>query len=331
MSLVNLGGPGWISDVFSLDIIVNQERTISCHSLLFQEKCPLVSSLETFTGYLKIVPPEGCTVRHNGIGLQFEWSLSFFETLSTTEHTVVELNLAEPGYIGEETLIPFEIDMAELASKYVETYDGEMFCVRHSLLAKVARPWWTFDVISSLSLAVHKINAAPLVEDHIVDDDTVPGSPAVCEHRLRVKDVNQGLYMKYERSCLNIGETFKGVAYLGSSEGVDDAMRINRLQVAIYKIESGEGDSNEAVLHVQDIDLTKRDFIDGVDSTTLCYKVEIPITKGEANVEYTPTLVDPSLSVRYYVRLVATDTSSDESHWQTHELVLYRATLAEVI
>jgi len=63
MSLVNLGGPGWISDVFSLDIIVNQERTISCHSLLFQEKCPVSSFTMFQDGCYSFVRLAGIVIR----------------------------------------------------------------------------------------------------------------------------------------------------------------------------------------------------------------------------------------------------------------------------
>jgi len=39
MSLFNLGGPGWFSDVFTVELELSSERVIETHSMLFHEKC----------------------------------------------------------------------------------------------------------------------------------------------------------------------------------------------------------------------------------------------------------------------------------------------------
>lgn len=56
------------------------------------------------------------------------------------------------------------------------------------------------------------------------------------------------------------------------------------------------------------------------------FEVDIELKASEATVELTPTIVNDKFAVRYYVRLVAIDTSN-QAYWNTHEVMLYRATL----
>ncbi len=282
--------------MFTLEISLEGDRQIDVHTLLFQDKCPLVSSQELLRGKARVVAPAGRSVWHDGISIQLDWSLSFFESLSTKESTAYKAEICKAGYLSGETLVPFEIDLRSACDSLLEAYDGEMFCVRHSLLVEVKRPWWTFDVLRSLVLAVHKVEPAPRAEEHVLNDDlalrkmyapapaqppAAPGAgpePAALAdpaselagrdgdrvHMLRVVDAARGLWMTYERSCLNIGDTFRGTVHLGGGlpdflrgkvEPHETGGRVVTVELVLYKIESGENDSSEIIVRVVPVDL----------------------------------------------------------------------------
>ncbi len=307
MDVLNLGGPGWIKDVFSIEISVDSDRVMKCHSLLFQDTCPLVSSNEVLKGTVKVTAPPNCEVWQNKITMAIESTVSFFETLATISTDVGEFTLKEAGYIKDTTELPFEIDLSQNLDEILETYDGEMFSVRHSIKVLVSRPWWTFDVTSALLVGIHKINPAPPVDEHFIDDDILllealpaapppappqnteegadpaaiqpeqdgppaPGAPAeqpvATTHRLRVVDTSEPLEAIYERSCMNIGDSFRAKVYIGhdtpehvktisgqANEASPNKGPLKSLQLVLYKIEAGDGESNEVVVRVKDINL----------------------------------------------------------------------------
>jgi hypothetical protein len=285
-----------------MEISLEGDRHIDVHTLLFQDKCPLVSSQELLRGKVRVVAPAGRSVWHDGISIQLDWSLSFFESLSTKESTAYKAEICKAGYLSGETLVPFEIDLRSVSDSLLEAYDGEMFCVRHSLLVDIKRPWWTFNVLRSLVLAVHKVEPAPLAEEHVLNDDlalrkmyapapapaqppAAPGAgaePTALDaaladpaselagadgarvHMLRVVDAARGLWMTYERSCLNIGDTFRGTVHLGGGlpgflrgkiEPHEAGGRVVTVELVLYKIETGENDSSEIIVRVVPVDL----------------------------------------------------------------------------
>jgi len=389
MSLFNFGGPGWFNDVFEVEIKVDDSRTTTCHSLLFQETCPLFTTSESITGEVIVRPPEGRVVWQGGIKILLECTLSFFESLSSRDEELLEITLTEPSFIEKETSFKFDIDLAKLPSDFIESYDGEMFSVRHTLVLTVVRPWWTFDVMRSTTISIQTLSEAPSEQSQMVDDDlTLPLTPRLSSpnrevvtpsavapasdatmNRLRVVDVYQGLSLIYETAVLNLGDTFRGEITLGGGNPADIAAKLpsrqvcplTSLQVVIYKIETGDEDSNEVILLVHNVDLPSsssavappvepstedevkqiQEQVEEANNTQvveaasyvppspITIPVEIPLVKTEKSGEFGATIIKKDITVRYFVRLVAIDTQAN-NFWNTHELVLYRPTVQTV-
>jgi len=340
--MLNLGGPGWFKDVFEVEVEIDGEREIASHSLLFQEKCQLFGADESVHGRVKITPPPNRTVWHDGVYVEVESNLSFFETLTTKDVKEISAEIQQPGYISEEAVIEFELDLRKLSKDFLETYDGELFNMHHAIIVTVKRPWWTFDVFKGVAVAIHKLQAAPEQETHFIDDDFVETNDDVTEkpkkHRLRVIDVRQGLSMVFERSCLNLRESFK--AEITLCEEVppqvkrklptsDDSVHpLKELELILYKIESGDEESNEVLVLKKNIKLDE-----SIDNTTTSQTiaVEFPLVKTPDSMGLSPTLSHDLINVRYYIRLVALDDQGSK-FWNTHEVVLYRQNLqAETI
>ncbi|GBG29235.1 Hypothetical Protein FCC1311_054572 [Hondaea fermentalgiana] len=321
---------------------------------------------------------------HGGIKVLLDSTVSFFESLTSTDSELIEVKLCEAGNISEETTFKFELDLSELPQDFLDSYDGEMFSVRHSLLVTVERPWYTFDVMRSMTVAIHSLSPAPAESPRKVDDDLSlpisPRSPASAAspdaatspaavnpvsdasiNRIRVVDVYQGLSMIYASSALNLGDSIRGEITFGGGNPEDfkaslpprKVLDITNLQVVLYKIEAGEGDSNEVIVYVHEVEVPGKkapqegsedtgnaeipqDANDGVvDPKTYVppepvkIPVEIPLVKSEKSGEFGPTIIkknkdqSTSVSVRYYLRLVAIDAEAT-NFWNTHEIVLYR-------
>lgn len=236
--------------------------------------------------------------------------------------------------------------------KISESYDGEMFCIRHLLSVTIKRPWYTFDVISSLPLIIHKIESDPLAEQSSQNDDDPSSTNQGGMNLLRVADMPQGVSLSYEKSCLAIGDSFTGTIRLGDKLAENQTpIEIMASQLLVYKIESGESDANEVVIIVKNVDIESK-TLQNVPATTEGTSevgsqnsdqvkpdvsfvlegdvIEIPISlemkSTEGSIELGATVIDPIYSVRYYVRLVVTD-KNNASYWNTHELVLYRSTV----
>jgi len=60
----------------------------------------LLSTQENMFGTVKLIPPPNCSVWHGGVSIGLDTSLSFFESLTTTETKDLEVVIEEAGYIS---------------------------------------------------------------------------------------------------------------------------------------------------------------------------------------------------------------------------------------
>ena len=132
-----------------MDIKFNGERRVISRSFMVQETLPLFRADETITGVIRVVPPPNCTVSHYGIQLKLESSFVFFESMQSTDISTENgtAQVVEAQVVEGLTDYPFEFNLANF--KLPDTYDGEIMDIRHSLVATIMRPWYTFNVIRS--------------------------------------------------------------------------------------------------------------------------------------------------------------------------------------
>jgi len=144
--------------VFEADVKFNGGRQTTSKSFMVQENLPLFRADETITGVVKVVPPPNCTVWHYGITLKLESCFVFFESMQSTDILIENdtITVAESQAISGPIDYPFEFNLAKC--KLLDTYDGEIMDIRHSLIATINRPWYTFNVVRSFVSSLFIIN-----------------------------------------------------------------------------------------------------------------------------------------------------------------------------
>jgi hypothetical protein len=90
---------------------------------------------------------QGCTVSHNGIIIVIDSSIHNHENIGQIDILLekeYKIN-TDVNEIKGDLEIPFSLEFPEALQN---SYDGDLFSIRHSITAKVLRPWYTFDVWS---------------------------------------------------------------------------------------------------------------------------------------------------------------------------------------
>lgn len=170
-SLTN-SGPGWLNDVlgvsvhFDADLEVRSsiphiakggpdggESALVHHRSLFASGAPVA-------GFVRITAPAGRTVPHAGVTLRLESGFFALDDIHTRDLYEEEVVAAGPGSVAGTVDVPFLFRGTGRAT-LLESYEGELFSVRHSVLCVVARPWYTFEVTATVPLAVQRIHDIP--------------------------------------------------------------------------------------------------------------------------------------------------------------------------
>lgn len=365
MAVFNFGGPGWFNDVFEVEIRLDSSRKVSLKGFLLEQNVPLYRADEKVTGKIVVKSPPNRTVTHYGIQVELESSIQFYESLnsvsvsSISEAACVEVQKA--GAVAGEIEIPFELDLSKCKSKdgspILDSYDGEKFDVRHTLVVTLKRPWYTFNVTRVSSVAIQNIIPAPPTD---AEARMVPTQLSVVPRAstIEVDDCGGKCTFSYGRSHWNIGDKLTGTIAYSELE-----KPLSVLKIVLYKIEVADGDTQEkTVKELVIVNPTNTpppkpamESVDGAPvppsapsaaevSKYANVRTE-PIKSGEvlpvafllAADENEGTAIGPTydelndpenpVNVHYYLRLMMEDIDAKKA-WNTHEIILYRSKLA---
>lgn len=353
------GGPGWFNDVFEVDIRLDSSRKVSLKGFLLEQNVPLYRSDEKITGKVVVKSPPNRTVSHYGLTIELESSIQFYESLNSVSVSPASeaacVQVSKDGSITGEVEIPFELDLALCKNKdgspVLDSYDGEKFDVRHTLVVTVKRPWYTFNVTRVASVAIQTVAPAPPTdaEARLVPTQlaVVPRTPVV-----EVDDCGGKCTFSYGRAHWNVGDTLTGTIAFSELE-----KPITLLKLLLYKIEVADGDTQEkSVKELTIVSPTpplppKPTTAEGAlpappaDVSKLSNVRTDPINSGEVlpvafvlqadeseGVTLGPTYdelndAENPVNVHYYLRLYMEDGGAKKA-WNTHEIILYRSKLS---
>lgn len=353
--IFNFGGPGWFNDVFDVEIRLDSARHIALKGFLLEQNVPLYRSDEKVTGKIVVKSPPNRTVSHYGIQMELESSIQFYETLNSVsvspspDTAIVEVQ--KDGSITGVVEIPFELDLSKCKGKdgapLLESYDGEKFDVRHSLLVTIKRPWYTFNVTRVTSVAIQTICPAPSSD---AEARAVPTQLQIVSRvaTIEIDDCGGSCVFAYGRSHFSIGDTLMGTISFSQLE-----KPVSSVKLLLYKIEVADGETQEkSIKELAIVSPSVPKAPEGADAATVAAAEaaarntrtdavksgeEIPIAfliaADEAeNVSLGPTYdelndAENPVNVHHYIRLMLEDVDGKKS-WNTHEVILYRKQLS---
>ena len=188
---LNLGGPGWFSDVFDVAVAFDSEVRVNSTGAVFREEAAVFDPDGSISGTITLTPPPGCSVAHRGVSLRIDSYISFYATFRTAElptRTAHEVRVAPAATLSAPTVLRFSLDLAGHTDResradgggsggmdedgtviegrgdgllqLFDSYGGESCSLRHSLTVTVARPFYTFDVIACEPICIQRLWAA---------------------------------------------------------------------------------------------------------------------------------------------------------------------------
>ena len=323
-----LPGPGWFSDPFEIDIELDNAPGSASTETLFAgyETSPLYPTGSDVTGTVTITAPEGSSVWVGGVVLEVEVSAMVFEEMDQYEVATQLINLREePFYVKGAMKMPFRLPLGELAKS--ESFDGDLFCIRHELSVMVTRPWYTFNVSSSI----------PLCVQHLSSPSESSQDEAEIGHTVQVTDCGGLCTLDFGSSTLWIGDPITFDVHIAERQNP-----LSKVSVIFYRIESTEDDDYETVLAASVLYddpaspiLGAAAQFTGTISLDAASLLRYREDKGDDG-EMGPPMIVPSfawadedgssLQVRYFLRLRVEDVAGD-AYWATNEMVLRRSAL----
>mmetsp|Transcript_21396 Transcript_21396/g.44544 ORF Transcript_21396/g.44544 Transcript_21396/m.44544 type:complete len:459 (+) Transcript_21396:16-1392(+) len=179
--MLNLGGPGWITDVFDVsvefdnDVLVRdkgQKYTVPFNSC--RQAIPMYSVGDVVSGTVRVVSPKGHEVTANMIKIKAEEYVCLLDPYVTNDMVrVEEIVCSTPVMIGGEHTFRFELDLSNCIAvdpegalptmpvkftSMMEDYIGKQFGIKHALVVEIRRPWWTFDIHFHEPFAIYDNN-----------------------------------------------------------------------------------------------------------------------------------------------------------------------------
>lgn len=348
---INLGGPGWFHDVVDVQVSLNCDRKIPMRNYLFIDDCMLFDSKDKITGSIKVKSPNNGSIWHYGLKIRLDQSISFYESFRSVELPSVEIDLEKEGYLGGEKEIPFEIDLSK--HTFSETYSGENFSLRHVLVTTLIRPWYTFDVTDYQNIAIQ--NVAPVPAEGGVEFEVPPLVNELGEvvedappksHVMEITDCGGSASLDYGRWNFYLEDAVQGtIVFQGLTEP------ITTIDLLLMKIEQGDDESNESIVHELSVLAPKYAAEDAAKMEES--DVDVPKAVGEPimgdsqfpvklelkDLDLTPTYLhggnkggdsDDLIHVRYYLRLRLANASGG-LFWNTNEVFLFRKALTGMI
>jgi hypothetical protein len=354
-----------------VDIRLDSSRKISLKGFLLEQNVPLYRSDEKVTGKIIVKSPPNRTVTHYGITVELESSIQFYESLNSVSVSPVSeaacVDVSKDGAITGEVEVPFELDLSKCKGKdgqpVLESYDGEKFDVRHTLVVTLKRPWYTFNVTRVASIAIQHIAPAPPTD---AEARLVPTQLAIVPRvpTIEVDDCGGKCTFNYGRAHWNIGDTLTGTIAFSELE-----KPVTLLKLVLYKIEVADGDTQEKTVKelviitptpsaalpppappaptatgeaavapaavaappVADSKLAnvRTDPVKSGEMIPVAFVLVADESEGVALGPTYDELNDSEnpVNVHHYLRLYMEDVDGKKA-WNTHEIILYRSKLA---
>ena len=287
--LLNLGGPGWFADIVDVDIRVHTAHHVRAYNFLFHDALPVIDASSTLSGTITVAPPAGWGVWQGGITIRVEEQLYFYESLRAVATRTFEEEVFAAQKVGPDKLeVEFELDLE--GGRLTESYDGEIFSIRHLLTVTVKRPWWTFDVQKVQPLAFQRPadpraaaaaaaaardpagTDAAIIEQNRADaldaEERIEASYAAVDEAgnvlvsrsniLCVSDYGGKCEMRFgvdgaSGTVCAVGDTLRGTVRVW---GMREGLALEKILVLLYKIERGDGEEFECAIREVDVTAT---------------------------------------------------------------------------
>ena len=256
-SLSNLllhSGPGWLNDIFSLSLHLDADTetyaaiphtvkdVLSVDGEPRQEhfRCVFASGAPV-RGFLRVLAPPGRSVRHAGITAKLESSFYSLDDVSSRELYEEEVIVIGSDEVDGVVDYPF-VFPGTGKTPLAESYEGDMFSIRHTLTLTVLRPWYTFEVSTSMPVEVQRVHvieqpAVPSVPQLEGEDAPIDAQLALYGPQELVLDTLPGggtVVANWEKGCFELGERLLGTIMF---VGVPEATPVVLVKLAIVKIE----------------------------------------------------------------------------------------------
>lgn len=179
----------------------------------------------------------------------------FYDSLRTVELASHEIEIRAAGYLTNTETLPFSFDIR--GDALADTYDGALFAVRHGVLAKIGRPWYTFDVLKFEPFCIQALSAAPYSQG------SAPPSPR--RRRAPPPLLLPSMEEKALLPDLALADCVNHFINLGGSM---HTLRAGSAAVLLEAAENGEADAPEGSV-VDSFDLQATDAICGVSAAGL--------------------------------------------------------------
>lgn len=241
---------------------------------------PLVSSGIPVSGFVRITAPAGRVIPHQGIKAVLESSLYAIEGLATRDLYGEEITICGPGELIGTVDLPFAF-LNPANTPLSESYEGELFSIRHKIILNVERPWYTFNVASEAPIAVQTVHALPTgalghsasspgkqhsgsskggANDSSNSINNGSMTPAAVtplpsnlskdgsifgQQSLPLDNLEAGasVVLKFDKGCYELSETLRGTI---ACSGLQKPVLL--LKLAIVRIEYADGEASDSVV-----------------------------------------------------------------------------------
>lgn len=163
-------GVGWFNDILTLQLVFEadlEEAAAIPFTVKEQSRDGIVDvRVEQFRsvfaagahvgGVLRVTAPPGRSIPHSGITLRLESGFYALEEIATRDLYEEALELVPAGVITASVDFPFLFRGVGRAPLH-ESYEGDLFSIRHAVTAVVLRPWYTFEVSATVPFAVQRV------------------------------------------------------------------------------------------------------------------------------------------------------------------------------
>jgi hypothetical protein len=147
------------------ELVRREDGTFTTHF------APLVAAGVPVSGTVRLTTPPGRAIPYLSVTATVECTLFALEEVATRTLYFEKAVLA-----GEGTLRPGSTDLPFVfldtgKGLLPESYEGRLFSVRHSLMVRVERPWYTFDVTGLQPFALQRVHAVPALENEEEEEE----------------------------------------------------------------------------------------------------------------------------------------------------------------
>jgi hypothetical protein len=121
----------------------------------------LVASGVPIAGFVRVTAPKGRTVPVLHGGLTMELKTAFCTADEEASREVYEENIVLMGggevAAGASMDVPFAF-LGPAAEPLDESFEGDLFSIRHTVSLTIARPWYTFPVVTTCPVLVQRVH-----------------------------------------------------------------------------------------------------------------------------------------------------------------------------